>query len=140
MWLRAHSAIPSTGVSSLILISKYFRSPTSVTTYNHSPQMKLKASRHWRRNQQNSIDTSFRNHNAAGGSRAASNGNASHYEPYKSSKNETYEIMLIVPHFRVPSTLSLAYGARPSLRKWGEGSGDASNPVELATHRLCGVG
>eukprot|EP00965_Chrysotila_dentata_P027532 915026-Pleurochrysis_carterae.AAC.1 len=35
--------------------------------------------------------------------------------------------------------LTFAFGARPSLREWSERSGSASNPVELATHLLCGV-
>eukprot|EP00965_Chrysotila_dentata_P177310 5855654-Pleurochrysis_carterae.AAC.1 len=35
---------------------------------------------------------------------------------------------------------AVAYGARPFLREWGERSGYASNPAELATHRLCDVG
>ena len=42
---------------------------------------------------------------------------------------------MIVPHSLDPSKLSFAYGARPSLREWGERRGYASNPVELATHR-----
>eukprot|EP00965_Chrysotila_dentata_P200732 6180140-Pleurochrysis_carterae.AAC.2 len=46
---------------------------------------------------------------------------------------------LFVSHSLVPATLSFAYGARSFLREWGERSGYASNAVELATHRICGV-
>eukprot|EP00965_Chrysotila_dentata_P004185 135013-Pleurochrysis_carterae.AAC.1 len=47
--------------------------------------------------------------------------------------------IMIVPRSLVPYTLSFAYGARPSLREWGERNGYASNTVELATHRPCSV-
>eukprot|EP00965_Chrysotila_dentata_P214037 6187989-Pleurochrysis_carterae.AAC.2 len=41
--------------------------------------------------------------------------------------------------FSCPGELTFAYGARPSLREWGERRGYMRNPVELAIHRLCGV-
>eukprot|EP00965_Chrysotila_dentata_P104565 3453128-Pleurochrysis_carterae.AAC.1 len=62
------------------------------------------------------------------------------YLPGSAVESGSVILSLIVPHSLVPSTLSFAYGARPSQRGWGEQSGYASNPVELATHRLCGVG